>query len=129
MDGIETIYGVMDKAALTQARESFDVADLLRRIEEMKRVADSLTSDSGLRDSFMRLYGMTATILFNASATVPPEDGDLSALLRDTRSSLDHTIAFLQTCIATIEPLGGFRIRGIPKTLGGSCIRSAMAHR
>ena len=90
---------------MLQARESFDMAGLLHRIEELKQAADSLDSEGGLRDSFMRLYCVMATILFGASTTVPPGDGDLSSLLRDIRSGLDDNIAFAQTCIATIEPL------------------------
>jgi hypothetical protein len=105
MDRIETAYGFVDRAALLQARESFDMAGLLRCIDELKQAADSLDSERGLRDSFMRLYCMMTTILFGARATVPPQDGDLSSLLRDIRSGLHDNIAFAQTCIATIEPL------------------------
>lgn len=105
MDRIETAYGFVDRAALLQVRESFDMAGLLRCIEELKQAADSVDSVRGLRDSFMRLYCMMATILLGASTTVSPGDGDLSSLLRDIRSGLDDNAAFAQKWIATIEPL------------------------
>ena len=66
MDRIETAYGFVDRAALLQARESFDMPGLLRCIEELKEAADARDSERGLRDSFMRLYCMMATILFGA---------------------------------------------------------------
>lgn len=104
-DSIDTVYGRMNKIALLQARDTFDMLKLFRCVEEFSQVSEYLSSESGPRDSLARLHCMAATVLCGASASVPPEDGDLSILLSDLRSDLDEAVAFFQSCIAVIEPL------------------------
>ncbi len=104
-DGVETVYGRLDKSALVRAGESFDMTSLLHAIEEMQQVAEYLSAERGLRDSLMRVYCMAATLLCGSGVAVSPEDGDLQTVLREVRSDLDDAVAFFQSCITVIEPL------------------------
>lgn len=104
-DCVDTAYGCLNKGAVMQVQATFDRHALLQHLDAVRQLSASLQSERGLQDSLMRLYCMAATVLVDSAAWVPPEDGDLSALLRKIRFDLDDAISLLQSCLEVIEPL------------------------
>ena len=68
-------------------------------------VRTALTADHGLRNAFVRLYCISATLRCASGVMVPPKDGGLSELLQEVQSDLDDGIALLKTCLELIAPL------------------------
>lgn len=82
-DTIETAYGRLDRAALTQARESYDTAGLLRTVSELDQWIEGAQGEDGLADMLLRLHSMARTVINDAPMDVAAGDETLPDLALD----------------------------------------------
>ena len=80
---IETAYGRLDRAALTQARESYDTAGLLRTVSELDQWIEGVQGEDGLADMLLRLHSMARTVINDAPMDVAAGDETLPDLALD----------------------------------------------
>jgi len=102
---IETAYGLLDRAALEQAQDSYDTTALLRTVDQLDRMLVEAREADGLRDTVMRLHGMAHTVINGAGMTVPTGEDSLPELASDVVNDMRQMIQRLQGWIRQIEPL------------------------
>ena len=110
-DTVETPYGRLDRAALTQARESYDTAGLLRTIGELDELVAAASRDDGFADLLLRLHSMAHTVINGAPMDVVAGEETLPELAQDLIMDLEETIERLQGWVKRIEPLEALAAR------------------
>lgn len=110
-DTIETPYGRLDRAALTQARESYDTAGLLRTIGELDELMTAARREDGLADMLLRLHSMAHAVINGAPIEVATDEETLPELAQDLIIELHGVIARLRAWVQRIEPLEAMAAR------------------
>jgi hypothetical protein len=110
-DTVETPYGRLDRAALTQARESYDTAGLLRTVGELDEWIATVQGEDGLADLLLRLHSMARTVMNGAPMDVAGGEETLPDLALDLTMDLEEAIARLQEWGQRIEPLEALAAR------------------
>jgi hypothetical protein len=67
---VETAHGRLDRAALEQARDSYDTTALLRTLDEFAELMRQACAQDGLRDMLLRLHAMAHTVINGAEVSV-----------------------------------------------------------
>jgi hypothetical protein len=102
---VETPYGRLDRAALTQARESYDTAALLRIIGELDELMSAVSRDVGLADLLLRLHSMAHTVIDGAAMSVAADDETLPELAQEVIGQIYGVISTLHSWVRCLEPL------------------------
>jgi hypothetical protein len=102
LDTVETAYGTVDAAALRDLQGSFPTADLLKAAEAIE--AQRLW----LRDSLVRLHGMTHHLIDRAPATVEAQE-PVWQLAEEIADQLDACAAELAATISLVDRLARLR--------------------
>jgi chromosome condensin MukBEF ATPase and DNA-binding subunit MukB len=99
---VETAYGTVDAAALRELQGRFPTADLLKAAESI--AAQRLW----LRESLVRLHGMTRHLIDRAPATIEAQE-PVWQLAEEIADQLDASAAELAATVSLVDRLARLR--------------------
>ncbi|MGH8832225.1 MAG: Tn3 family transposase post-transcriptional regulator TnpC [Polaromonas sp.] len=109
--GVDTAYGRLDRAALEQARGSYDTVALLRMIDELDELVGKTCEEDGLRDLLLRLHAMAHTVINGAAVAISADGETLPDLAQEVTMQLHEAIGTLESWIRRIAPLKTLQAR------------------
>jgi len=68
---LSTPYGLIDRAALAQAEQSFDTRALMAMVDELDRFIIGARQQDGLRDHLLQVHAMAHSVINGARLSVP----------------------------------------------------------
>lgn len=101
---VSTPYGVLSRAALEEAQQSFDTRVLLAMVEELDRFLVSAREQDGLRDQLLQLHRMSHSVI-NGAGLAGPSDATLPELATDLLMEVADLLAMLRAWCAPLEAL------------------------
>lgn len=101
---VSTPYGLMDRAALQKAEQSFDTRMLLKMVEELDRFTIGARQQDGLRDQLLQLHAMAHSVINGARLSAPAGES-LPELAGAVVSELEEAIEMLQRWVRPLEIL------------------------
>lgn len=99
-----TPFGVLDSAALQEARQTFDTGQLLRMVDELDAFVHLARQEGGLRDGLLRLHSMAQTVLLGAGLSTPADES-LVELACELESDIRETVAVLNGWLAPLTEI------------------------
>jgi hypothetical protein len=105
-----TAYGLLDTRALNEAEQSFDTRALLKMVEELDRFTIPARQDGGLRDQFLRLHGMSHSVINGARLSAPTGES-LPELATDILFEVQEAIGMLQGWVKPLQTLQNLAAR------------------
>lgn len=101
---VSTPYGVLDRAALLKAQQSFDTRVLLKMVEELDRFTASVRDPDGLRDQLLQLHRMSHSVI-NGAGLAGSSDETLPELAMGVLTEIEDLLATLRTWCAPLQTL------------------------
>jgi hypothetical protein len=101
---VSTPYGLMDRAALQEAQQSFDTGVLLTMVEQLDRFTSGAREQDGLRDQLLLLHRLAHTVI-NGSGLAGSSNETLPELATDILMEVSETVATLRTWLLPLEAL------------------------
>lgn len=101
---VSTPYGLMDRAALQEAQQSFDTHVLLRMVDELDRFTIGAREQDGLRDQLLQLHRLAHTVV-NGAGLAGSSDETLPELATDILMEVSEAVATLRAWLAPLEVL------------------------
>ncbi|WP_034301968.1 Tn3 family transposase post-transcriptional regulator TnpC [Herbaspirillum sp. RV1423] len=102
---VATAYGRLDKAALEEARNTYDTSALLSIVDELHEMILAAGESDGLREMLLRLHGMAHSVINGAGLSVATDEESLPELAAEVISEVQEIIFTLQKWVRRIEPL------------------------
>ena len=98
----ETVYGLVDSAALEELRESFDTSrflDAVAKIDEIRCRIDTL------RDELLKLHAMAAVLINGADPTGPAPECSIGELAEDISMAIWEWPGHLEAMRDTVDQI------------------------
>lgn len=101
---VSTPYGVLDRASLLKAQQSFDTRALLQMVEALDRFLVGAREQDGLRDQLLQLHLMSHSVI-NGAGLSGSSDATLPELATDTLMELHEMLTMLRSWCPPLEEL------------------------
>ncbi len=101
---VATPYGLMDRAALQEAQQSFDTNVLLRMVDELDRLTIGVREQGGLRDQLLQLHRLAHTVI-NGAGLAGSSAETLPELAADILMEVRETVSTLRAWLEPLEAL------------------------
>lgn len=107
---VSTPYGLLDRAALREAQQSFDTRGLLRMVEELDRFTIGAREQDGLRDQLLQLHRLSHAVINGAGLSGSSAES-LPELATDILMEVQQAVAVLRAWCAPLEVLQALAAR------------------
>lgn len=101
---VSSPYGLMDRAALQEAQQSFDTNVLLRMVDELDRFTIGAREQDGLRDQLLQLHRLAHTVI-NGAGLAGASTETLPELSADILMEVRETVTTLRSWLEPLEVL------------------------
>ena len=101
---VSTPYGVLDRAALLKAQQSFDTRVLLQMVEALDLFIAGAREQDGLRDQLLELHRVSHSVI-NGAGLSGSSDATLPELATDILMELNEMVTMLRGWCTPLEEL------------------------